>query len=300
MEQVQFNFPLTKEQEEQRQKRFEKLKNSETMRQWLKRNRCDEHFLWEHSIKMEQLLTRYETCQSCQGLHQCAYAKKGYVLDLTFEQVLLEQLTPCRYMRKKMQELAHLQNYRYCDLSEAQLLINLETLDVSKESNDYKTMLKQVVLSAFKKQKGVYLYGKPGVGKTYLAAGIANHFAKQGQKVAFVNVVRLIQDLKGMFGDSDAIAKRMELLMRVPVLVLDDLGGENITKWSRDEILLPLLGARMEAGLFTCFTSNYQYGDLQRQYQYASGIEEEMNALRFLERVKALSCEIFVKGSSRR
>ena len=118
--------------------------------------------------------------------------------------------------------------------------------------------------------------------------------------MAFVNVVKLITDLKALFGDYEGMEKRIRELSRVEVLVLDDIGGENMTKWSRDEILLPILNERMEAGLFTCFTSNYSFEALFKQYEVLSGVSEPMNALRFLERVKALSCEIFVKGESRR
>ncbi len=47
--------------------------------------------------------------------------------------------------------------------------------------------------------------------------------------------------------------KKFGKLKTVPLLLLDDIGAENTTNWSRDEVLAPLLQYRMENHLPTFF-----------------------------------------------
>ena len=84
-------------------------------------------------------------------------------------------------------------------------------------------------------------------------------------------------------------------------MVLDDIGGENLSAWSRDDILLPLLDARMEQHRLTLFTSNYSMVELKERLETTSrGVREPVAAERLFERLKTLSSEIFIKGDSRR
>lgn len=48
--------------------------------------------------------------------------------------------------------------------------------------------------------------------------------------------------------------------------MLDGIGEENITAWSRDEILLTILSYRLLNHLPTFFTSMYGYKDLENVY----------------------------------
>ena len=41
---------------------------------------------------------------------------------------------------------------------------------------------------------------------------------------------------------------RLRSIRNAEVVVFDDIGGESVTAWSRDDILLPLMDARMENG----------------------------------------------------
>ena len=86
------------------------------------------------------------------------------------------------------------------------------------------------------------------------------------------------------------------------IAVFDDIGGESVTPWSRDDVLLPLLDERMNAHRPSLlFTSNYTMGELEARDALGNGKNAEpVAALRLLERVKALSGEKILKGRSRR
>ena len=68
MKQIEFTFPLTKEQAEAKKQRFVSLKQNELMQNWLKRYHQEESFLYEHSVKMTALANRYQICGECGGL----------------------------------------------------------------------------------------------------------------------------------------------------------------------------------------------------------------------------------------
>ena len=145
------------------------------------------------------------------------------------------------------------------------------------------------------------LVGPPGVGKSYLCIGVCNYFARQGSTCAFVNVPRLVSQLKRLFQDNEAMEELLAKIAKAKVVVFDDIGGESVTAWSRDDVLLPLLDERMNSHRLTYFTSNYTMAELQQRYSSLQAKKSDpVAALRLLERVKALSAEKMLKGRSRR
>ena len=100
----------------------------------------------------------------------------------------------------------------------------------------------------------LYVCGPCGAGKSHLAAAIANHLAMRGQGVTYASVPDLLRFIRRGFGDG-AADERLDALMRVDVLVLDDLGSENLTAWAAEQLFL-LLNARYLAARATVLTSN--------------------------------------------
>ena len=128
----------------------------------------------------------------------------------------------------------------------------------------------------------------------------ANHYAKAGQTVCFVNMPQCIQSLKQNMTDSRF---RMTMLSRMKfcdVLFLDDIGSESISAWTRDEILFPILEYRMNNRLKTYFTSNYTLEELKKQYAKVREESAEVASMRILERIRSLAVPCGLYGPSRR
>lgn len=155
-------------------------------------------------------------------------------------------------------------------------------------------------VSSIPLNQGVYLYGNPGTGKSYLMKGICNYYAKSNKSVSFVQVPLLIQELKQFMTDNEYRQRVMNHLRYSDVLVLDDIGAESITQWTRDEILLPVLDERMNKGMKTYFTSNYSMEELEQQYRLANKPNNTIASLRILERIRTLSKPVELSGKSRR
>lgn len=282
---------------------FQRLINNHHVRAWLKQNELPEAFIYEHTGRFADWVKNVERCDHCQGLAYCTQPIRGQYADLYMDQFLNLGIHRCAYYKEHERFLAHGAYYMEPKVSEEQLTIDLTTLDLIGESNAYKNIVNRIMalLAQEQPQKGLYLWGKPGVGKSYLAVGITNHFAKRKQTVAMMNTARLIADLKLMFHDHEAMEARLRNLRNAAVLVLDDIGGESVSAWSRDEVLFPLLDARMEAHRLTLFTSNYNLAELKERYAMnGTRYSEPVAAERLIERIRTLADEEFVKGESRR
>ena len=101
------------------------------------------------------------------------------------------------------------------------------------------------------------LLGAYGVGKTHLAAAIANEALAREEHVLFAVVPDLLDHLRATFGPQSTVAydERFELVRSVSLLILDDLGTESATPWAREK-LYQLINHRYNYRLATVFTTN--------------------------------------------
>ncbi|MDV2988552.1 MAG: ParB/RepB/Spo0J family partition protein [Dehalogenimonas sp.] len=111
------------------------------------------------------------------------------------------------------------------------------------------------------------LAGPPGVGKTHLAQAIGWQWAEE-LKFAFryVQAERMMDGLRRCFdsrstGPEDNFDTQLNLLCKIPLLILDDLGTESTSDWSRAKIQ-SIIDERYENGRLTVFTLNGEPGML--------------------------------------
>jgi len=105
--------------------------------------------------------------------------------------------------------------------------------------------------------------GTYGCGKTHLASAIANYRASQGYPVMFVVVPDLLDHLRATFNPSSSTSydRRFEEIRTTPLLILDDLGTQNMTPWVREK-LYQLFNYRYNADLPTVITSSDEFDDM--------------------------------------
>jgi DNA replication protein DnaC len=99
------------------------------------------------------------------------------------------------------------------------------------------------------------LRGGYGVGKTHLAAAIANKVATSGTRVVFVVVSDLLDHLRATYQPGSPVSydRRSNEVRRAWLLVLDDLGVQNATPWAQEK-LFQILNYRYLSGLPTVIT----------------------------------------------
>lgn len=133
----------------------------------------------------------------------------------------------------------------------------------------------------------LYLYGTPGLGKTFLSACIARVVSENGFSVVYdtaVNIFAAFESQKFSKDEEDARDAREETnrYLNCDLLILDDLGSEMITPFVQSA-LYTLINTRLSAGRRTVISSNMDQDEIRRRYtpQIASRLEGEFRALPF-------------------
>jgi len=104
------------------------------------------------------------------------------------------------------------------------------------------------------------IYGISGCGKTHLAQAAGRQLIDSGQVVKFMQAKALLLELKSGYSDEFDFAHRMEVYIKAPILILDDLDWR--TEWDL-ETINDLICQREFADGRTLVTSNRKYADIQ-------------------------------------
>lgn len=149
-------------------------------------------------------------------------------------------------------------------------------------------------------EKGLYLYGKFGTGKSYLLSAVANELAEINVKTVLVFVPEFMREMKQAIGDH-TLQEKIEYVKKADVLMLDDIGAEAMSSWTRDEVLGTILHYRMAERLPTFMSSNFSYSELAHHLTYSQrGEKEDLKAARIMERIETLTVPVKLEGENRR
>lgn len=275
-------------------------------------------FIVEHEDELTKdmlersLMTFYEyanqskNCQECTGLQECKNMMNGFYPQLTIrkgtieihydrcpKKVMFDEKKKSEALIRSMHVPKEITNASFADIdTTGDMSGRLEAVDLATEFVEN--------YEPGKAQKGLYFYGKFGVGKSFLLGAIANELAKKKVPSMIVYLPELLRELKSSIGDS-TLNEKIEMIKNQLVLMIDDIGAENVSSWTRDEVLGPILQFRMQEQLPTFFTSNFDYDQLEHHLTYSQrGEEERMKARRILERIKYLTHPVLVDGPNRR
>ena len=115
--------------------------------------------------------------------------------------------------------------------------------------------------------KGLYMYSRTkGSGKTRMAASIANDVISRYRISAkFATTLQILDEIKKTWhekpGEDAGEQKFLADIIRVPVLVIDDIGVEKPTEWVNEKFY-SILNGRMIQKQVTIFTSNCEMENL--------------------------------------
>ncbi|WP_075982529.1 primosomal protein DnaI [Bacillus massilinigeriensis] len=253
--------------------------------------------------KLYEFISQSKECQDCQSLDQCKNMLKGYSPTLVIRNHMIDiQYDKCP--KKVMEDERRMHENLIHSLYVPKEILRASFSDLHVDKGRFKAIqaAKEFVDHYHPDQwsKGIYLHGPFGTGKTYILGAIANELALRKISSLIVYVPEFLREIKSSIGE-DNINQKIDLIKKAPILMMDDIGAESMTSWTRDEILGTILQFRMMEKLPTFFTSNFNFHDLQEHLTYSQrGEEEVVKAARIMERIKYLSTPILVEGPNRR
>lgn len=112
------------------------------------------------------------------------------------------------------------------------------------------------------KNQGLLLYGNVGTGKSYLSACIANSIMERLHSVCATSMVK-IMDMARDFNAKEELAKLEAKMMKADLLILDDLGTESDTGFTK-EIVYRVIDGRYRAKKPMVITTNLSLGQMAR------------------------------------
>ncbi len=272
------------------------------IQEFFKKNHLDYSMMSEYWVELLDYNDDYKICQHCSALEQCPKDNQGMKKILAYhdDEIVLE-LESCLYGKRWENKRLLLEKFVVNNVRDEILLTDLKEIPLYQKKNltDNEKRTLAYVLK-YEKQpthQGFFLHGEIGCGKTSLLAGLMNSLARKGYAIGFIHFPTYLIDLKASFS-SGVNENSLERLMKVDYLLLDEIGEENITSWSRDEILLTILSYRLLNQLPTFFTSMYGYKDLENVYTTKKNdVGDRIRAKTIIQKMKALSIEIMLDGS---
>ena len=243
-------------------------------------------------------------CDKCKGLKTCPFDVPGvreyaYVQDNLIEFAYHD----CPYKEEYDKETAYLKNIYSYEMPKYIKDASFKNIykDDSNRLEAIKYLKKYYDNFGKEKQKGLYLHGNFGCGKTYLIAALFNELAKKGIKSTIIYFPKFLTSLKASFNDPDNdFQEKFDYVIKSPLLLLDDLGAENISNWSRDEVLGVILQYRMEEGLPTFFTSNLSINELEIHLAITEKADDKVKARRIIEIINYLTDDMKMISVKRR
>lgn len=115
---------------------------------------------------------------------------------------------------------------------------------------------------------GLIIIGKSGVGKTHLAAAIANKLIENDKIVLMGRLTTLLDMIKETFKDNTKSENELiELYSNIDMIIIDDLGTEKISSWVLEK-LYTIIQNRYENNLPIIITTRFdKQGLIERFYQ---------------------------------
>lgn len=262
--------------------------SDETFKKLCNRLKCDEEILMKYTSKLTDSACELKNCSRCKGLSYCKNAVKSHVYFPTVTKDFIEfSYKSCKYFKEKKKN-----NTIFFETPKMLMNASLSELITEKERANILKYIKDFLKKKVNGEtvKGLYLSGSFGSGKSYILSALLNELSLKGYKCVNINYPLLLNKLKASFSDYN-YNDVMEEIMTCDVLLIDDIGAENNSPWSRDEVLGTILQYRMDSDLTTFFTSNFTINELETELSETNKGTDLIKARRIIERIKYLTVE---------
>ena len=280
------------------------LETNKTFKKLVNSLKLPDQYLMKYTTKLEETSKELNNCKKCKNLNECKNSYHGYVYypDILNDNLVFDYI-PCKYKKQDDYQNQYKKNIYLFEVPKEIKEASMKNIDLDDpERYDIIKWLKNFLdnYQTGSSTKGLYLTGNFGCGKTYLISACLNELAKKNHKIAIIYYPEFLRSLKESFGDNEEYNNKFNFIKKIELLLIDDIGAETMTEWSRDEVLGTILQYRMQEGLTTFFTSNLTIKDLEEHFSVSHGGVEKVKAKRIIERIKQLTTEMLMVSVNKR
>ncbi len=282
----------------------EAISNNKTLKKLVDSLDLPDEYLMKYTSSLEETSKELNNCKKCKNLLECKNSYQGHVFypELLSNNLVFDYI-PCKYQKQYEEQNKYKNNIYLFEVPKEIKEASMKEIDSSNKARF--EIIKWLInfLETYQPKigmKGLYLNGAFGCGKTYLISACLNELAKKDHKIAIIYYPEFLRSLKESFGDYETYSEKFRLIKNVEILLIDDIGAETMTEWSRDEVLGTILQYRMQEGLTTFFTSNLTINDLEEHFSISTKGVEKVKAKRIIERIKKLTTEMTLVSENRR
>ncbi len=226
--------------------------------------------------------------------------KDGYEIHLRTDPYIEVYYRPTKQKQLADKRERIKQNLKFYDSEVYIQDASITAFDVFNDEREKAVQAAESFLARYKRdhyEKGLFIYGKYATGKSYLLSAIAQVLAERNITVLFVYMPDLTRSIKQGMNEGN-LEERVNKLKQADVLMMDDFGGENLSTWFRDEILVPVLQYRLSAKLPVFMSSNYSFVELATNMTLAKDASDRSKAGRLIQRLQDLM--VYVKLSEKK
>ena len=278
---------------------YEEAKKDDSFKELIDGINLNDEELMKYTSLLEDSAKEYKNCKICKNILDCKNNMHGYCyLPVLVDGKLNFSYVSCKYKNKILEDNKHQINVTSFDIPRE--IKEARIKDIYTDDKNRQEVIKWILnyVKDYKKgiaSKGLYLHGNFGCGKTYLVAALFNELAKSNVKSVIIYWPEYLRSLKSSYSSSnnDEFKDKYNEVKYAKLLLIDDLGAEGVTSWSRDEILGTILQYRMQENLPTFITSNLNIKQLEEHLSITTSNKlERVKAVRIIERIKQLTCDM--------
>lgn len=280
-----------------KQERLVKFYDNSYIKDFIDNNNLSTSFVADNFTCFDECLSSLEECEKCKGFELCKQKKKGEVVGLDYDGILTNTIICCKHylFNRKLEDLKS--RFVYSDIPTINYDLSLNNIVLDEDEIKNLFALCYNIFDGTT-NNGLYIYGDLGVGKTYMCIALANSLVKANKKVSFIKINDFVTKMSQLIrDDAYEYEKLVNRIKKSDYLILDDIGSESVTEFSRDRLLFNILDYRMENKLCTIFTSNLDLNGLLKHYELETN---SLKAKRLLERIDILTDKFCLSGINKR
>lgn len=223
-----------------------------------------EEVIFAQIYKVYDFVCDINYCKHCPGVEKCNKRNPLTITKIEYKNGILDKaISPCN---KIIDRVLIEKQFETKDFNEE--WTNADLKELSNSAGRKEALMQYLNFAKNKEFNWIYLTGGSGSGKSYVAANFVIDAAKKKLgPICFLNSPKRIRELSELSSKKNgSFEQLLNTYMNANILVLDEFGNEFINDYIRDNIILPILTYRSSKKLFTIFTSDFEFSDIEILY----------------------------------